>query len=116
MTAAMDPAEQPERFPRTSRYHGLPRAIHTSPDGREIPYTPRRLLPDPATLTEVDSHVVDGRDRVDLLADRYLGDPEQWWRIADANPAARPSDLTEQPGRRLRITLPAGLGGAVGQP
>jgi hypothetical protein len=25
-------------------------------------------------------------DRVDLLADQFFGDPELWWKIADANP------------------------------
>lgn len=29
--------------------------------------------------------VKDG-DRIDLLADRFLGDAELWWLIADANP------------------------------
>ncbi|MFC0111328.1 hypothetical protein [Kibdelosporangium aridum] len=43
-------------------------------------------------------------DRADVLANRYIGDPEQWWRIADANPVLDPRDLTSTPGRRLRIT------------
>jgi hypothetical protein len=25
-------------------------------------------------------------DRIDLLADHFLGDPELWWAIAEANP------------------------------
>ena len=25
-------------------------------------------------------------DRIDQIAMRFLGDPEQWWAIADANP------------------------------
>jgi hypothetical protein len=29
--------------------------------------------------------VIDG-DRIDILANNYLGDPTQWWQIADANP------------------------------
>lgn len=28
---------------------------------------------------------IDG-DRIDIIAYNYLGDPTQWWRIADANP------------------------------
>ena len=42
------------------------------------------------------------------IAAKYLGDPEQFWRICDANGAVRPDEL-EMVGRRLRITLPEGL-------
>ena len=42
----------------------------------------------------------------------YLGDPEQFWRVCDANRAMRPDELTETIGRRLRITLPEGIPGA----
>jgi nucleoid-associated protein YgaU len=31
-------------------------------------------------------YVISAGDRIDLLADRFLGDPELWWVIADANP------------------------------
>lgn len=31
-------------------------------------------------------HLVDGSDRLDLLAQQYFGDPTLWWNIADANP------------------------------
>jgi len=41
-------------------------------------------------------------DRLDLLAARYFGDPLQYWRIADANPAPSPDELLE-PGRVLII-------------
>ena len=46
------------------------------------------------------------------VAALHLGDPEQFWRIADANGAIAPEQLTDEPGRRLRITLPAGVPGA----
>ena len=39
-------------------------------------------------------------DRLDLITARTLGDPEQFWRICDANDALDPDDLAE-PGRRL---------------
>jgi len=44
--------------------------------------------------------VVDG-DRVDLLADQYLGDPTLWWVICDVNDLAFPLDLPV--GATLRI-------------
>jgi hypothetical protein len=50
-------------------------------------------------------------ERLDIIAATYLGDPEQFWRICDANNAMRPDELTETPGRQLRITLPEGIQG-----
>ncbi|MEO0078974.1 MAG: LysM domain-containing protein, partial [candidate division WOR-3 bacterium] len=35
----------------------------------------------------------------------------QFWRICDANNVLDPSELTENPGRRVRITLPEGFPG-----
>jgi phage tail protein X len=32
------------------------------------------------------SHMLTVRDRMDVLANRYFGDPTLWWQIADANP------------------------------
>jgi hypothetical protein len=50
-------------------------------------------------------------DRLDNLAARHLGDPQQYWRICDANRAVRPDELIETLGRALRITLPEGVPG-----
>ncbi|XIG80363.1 hypothetical protein C1N81_42605 [Streptomyces sp. SGAir0957] len=88
--------------------------MHTEPDGREVPYLRRRLLPDPGTLGVVAEHTVSTGDRLDLLAHRYLGSADQWWQIADANPALDPAELTRTPGRVIRIALPAGVPGATG--
>ena len=52
-------------------------------------------------------------DRIDNLAAKYLGDPQQYWRLCDGNGAVRPDELTETPGRRLRITLPEGVPGGT---
>lgn len=47
------------------------------------------VIPQPTTaLVVVDyayHRVVQG-ERIDMLADQYLGDPELWWVIAEANP------------------------------
>ena len=48
-------------------------------------------------------------DRLDNIAARYLGDPELFWRLCDANVALRPTELTETIGRRILITLPEGM-------
>ena len=33
-------------------------------------------------------------DRLDVMAAQYLGDPELFWRICDANGAMRPEEFT----------------------
>jgi hypothetical protein len=40
------------------------------------------------------------------LTARALGDPEQFWRICDANNAMYPPDLVAEPGQRLRVPVP----------
>ena len=94
-------------FASTSRYAGIETVRYTTPDGREFFYVRRRLLPDPATMTLVATHAVVQGDRLDNVTARYLGDPELFWRLADANLAMRPEELTAEPGRRLRIAMPA---------
>ncbi|MFG2296005.1 LysM domain-containing protein [Streptomyces sp. NPDC048603] len=96
-------------FSATSRYHDLPTATLRLPDGRTVTYVRRRPMPDPDTLTTIAVHVVAHRERLDHIAARHLGDPEQAWRIADAHRVLTPAELTARPGRRLRVTLPAGL-------
>ena len=50
-------------------------------------------------------------DRLDNITAKYLGDPEQFWRMCDANGAIRPDELTETIGNTIRITLPQGIPG-----
>src|SRR5262249_54430007 len=99
-------------FPPSSRYHGVEVASLETADGRTIAYLRRRFIPPPEQLALLEQHLVTEGDRLDLLAARYLGDPEQFWRICDANGGFRPDELTETPGRVLRITLPEGVPGA----
>ena len=98
-------------FPPTSRYFGFETATLTAPDGRTVVYLRRRFVPDPARFAMLLEHVVVEDERLDNIAARYMDDPEAFWRIADANAALNPPDLTEPPGRRLRITLPEGIPG-----
>jgi nucleoid-associated protein YgaU len=107
---AMAPASQ---YPRTSRYYGATVNIFTGPDGTQIPYLARRLLPDPASFTAISEYTVVAGDRPDLIAFRLLGDPGQWWQIADANPVFDPRELTAAPGQKIRITLPQGIAGSA---
>ena len=97
-------------FPPNSRYNGLPTLTHTCPDGRVVCYLTRRFVPPPDRFSALGTHLVVEGDRLDNLAARYLGDPEQYWKLCDANGALRPDELVEAIGRGLRIALPEGIG------
>jgi hypothetical protein len=99
-------------FSFTSRYFGLPTAQLQTPDGRTVVYVLRRFAPQPDSLTLIQQHVVQSGDRLDNLAAQYLDAPDQFWRIADANNAMQPEELTSTVGRVLRITLPEGVPGS----
>ena len=93
-------------FDSKSRYYSLQTVTHTTADGRSVAYVRRRFLPPADTLpTLAEVPVTDG-DRLDLIAARTLGDPEQYWHVCDANNAMNPPELTAEAGRRLRIGLP----------
>lgn len=99
-------------FPPTSRYYGIETAPMKSADGETTVYLRRRFLPPADRFALLLEHsVVDG-ERLDNITAKYMDDPEIFWRIADANSAMRPEELTETIGRRLRITLPEGIPGA----
>lgn len=98
-------------LPPNSRYFGIELAVHVDPDGREVAYLRRRFCPQPERLATLGEHLVTGEDRLDRIAAAHLGDPEQFWRIADANRGMGPDALTEVTGRRLRIAQPEGFPG-----
>ena len=101
-------------FPSNSRYQSTETTKLVCPDGTEISYLKRRFVPAPERFVLLQKYVVSEGDRLDNIAARFLSDPEQFWRICDANRAMRPEELTEQNGRTLRITLPEGIPGAPG--
>ena len=98
-------------FPPTSRYFQLETTTCVLPDGREVIYLRRRFVPPPERFSLLQEHVVAQGDRLDNVAARYLADPEQFWRLCDANGAIRPDELTETIGGKIRITLPQGIPG-----
>jgi nucleoid-associated protein YgaU len=93
-------------FAPTSRYRDVETAELEGPDGRVVVYIRRRFLPPLAGVTVLAEHSVVGGDRIDNLSARYYGDPEAFWRIADANDAMRPADLTDEIGRVVVIAVP----------
>ena len=98
-------------FPINSRYYGIATVTFETQDGKQVVYLRRRFVPAPERFDLLAEHTVSQSDRLDNLAALYLGDPEQFWRVCDANNAMRPDELTETIGRRLRITLPEGIPG-----
>lgn len=96
-------------FPPTSRYYGTEIVKLERADGKTVVYLRRRFVPSPDRFTLLQEHVVRDGDRLDNVTAKYLTDPEQFWRVADANRALHPDELTVTVGRRLRITLPEGL-------
>ena len=98
-------------FEPTSRYYDIETAKMTvggDDDPRVISYKRRRIIPSGETMTTLGEHTVTQGDRLDNLAARYVGDPEQFWRICDANDVLRPEELTEEIGQIIKIGLAEG--------
>jgi hypothetical protein len=98
-------------FPANSRYNRVGTAIYETHDGRKIIYLRRRFISPPEKFALIQEHTVVQGDRPDLLASKYLGDSEQFWRICDANAVMDPGDLTANIASKIRITMPEGLTG-----
>lgn len=94
-----------------SRYQGIPTATLEAPDGKTIIYLRRRFIPAPERFALLQEHTIVERDRLDNIAAHYLGDPELFWRLCDANRALHPDELTATIGSRMRITMPEGMPG-----
>ena len=88
-------------FASTSRYARVADATYTDAKGRQFSFKVLRLTPTAPTLLV---HQVVQQDRLDLLAATFYTDPEQFWRICDANFAMRPDDLI-QVGQILQIAI-----------
>ncbi|TAL04520.1 MAG: LysM domain-containing protein [Verrucomicrobia bacterium] len=99
-------------FDPTSRYAKLAVKTQLVPDPhgdgtpREIRHVERRFLPPAEASAPVVEHAVVEGDRLDNVTAKYLGDPTQFWRVADANTSLRPEELTDEPGSRVVIALP----------
>ena len=104
---------QTSYFTPNSRYYGIHTASldpNTEGSSPHI-YVRRRLIAQPERFHVLQEHLVTQGDRPDTVAAHYLGDPEQFWRVCDANNVSSPNELTATIGRRIRITLPEGIAG-----
>lgn len=95
-------------FDRKSRYYDVENTILVRRDGERIAYKKRRFLP--KIDRDVEHPLVEAvdQDRLDLLAARILGDPEQFWRICDVNGVMNPFELLDEPGKWIKVPLPGG--------
>lgn len=93
-------------FEHTSRYYAIETATITTKDGQTIAYKRRRFLPQGDNMPLLIEVTVSHGDRLDIITNRILGDPEQFWRICDANNAMNPRELTEEPGQVIRVPVP----------
>ena len=93
-------------FDNNSRYYVLETATYTTASGKVVSYKRRRFLPQGKTLPLLVEVTVNEGDRLDTIGSRTIGDPEQFWRIGDANNAMNPFDLTTEPGSSLRVPVP----------
>lgn len=102
-----------EGFPIASRYHRTETVQLRTDSGRTVVYLGRRFVPPPERFELIQEHTVTEGERPDTISAAYLGDPEQFWQLCDANAALHPVELTATLGRTLRITLPEGMAGAT---
>lgn len=93
-------------FEPASRYYSLDTTTYVADDDREIAYKRRRFLPRLDELTVIAEITLVQGDRLDLIAARLLGDPEQFWRVCDANLALNPFELVAEPGRVVLVAAP----------
>ncbi len=99
-----------DRFPPDSRYAGVEIVAETGQGGERRLFLRRRFVAPPGAFASLGEHSVAADERLDQIAARHLEDPQQYWRICDANAALDPDELLVV-GRKLRITLPEGLPG-----
>ena len=97
-------------FAPNSRYHTVRiDCFVRGPGDPGVAYLLRRFIPQRRDIAVVAEHIVVGGERPDLLAAQTLGDPELYWRIADANAVTDPFELTDTVGARIDIPRPPGL-------
>lgn len=93
-------------FEPTSRYAQLETVRRRMGDGRVIAYKRRRFLPAGREMPLLVELTVSEGERLDQMTYRTLGDPEQYWRLCDANDAMHPEELTTRPGDKVRVPVP----------
>ena len=101
-------------FPPTSRYADTDVTTHEGLDeSLPVPHLARRFCPQPTRFAVLYEARIIETDRRDTLSAKHFGDPELWWRLADANGVIDPRSLSEPAGSRIRITLAIDIPGSL---
>ena len=95
-------------FPPNSRYHKTKIREGTSPDGRVLVFLNRRFLPELKSIQAPIEHNLVQNDRLDNISADYLGDPELFWVVCDANVCLHPDELIADIVSTIRIPLVSG--------
>lgn len=95
-----------DEFSFNSRYRNVPLRTRTAPDGSVETFVGRRIIPAAERYGVIARHKVTGGDRIDRIAAEAFGDPEQYWKICDANCDPDPALAAAPDGRLLVIPLP----------
>jgi len=103
----------PGYFSLSSRYNNIPVTTLTTNTGENIVYLKRRFIPPTESFATLQFYKVKEGDRLDNITNQFIRDPEKFWQICDANNVLEPSELTEEPGNTIRITLPQGIPGNI---
>ncbi|QAU25407.1 LysM domain-containing protein [Dyella sp. M7H15-1] len=82
---------------------------YTLPDGAQVMYLARRIVPKASIYPSVQSYAIVDGDRLDNLSAKCLGDPLLYWMICDANSDTDPDALTAQVGCSILIPYSAGI-------
>lgn len=98
-------------FEPTSRYYGKQLTSSVTIEGEIVIHTTRRFVPPPENFSFLQFHFVEQGDRLDNITYKYLADPQQFWKLCDANRVDKPDDLVAAVGNAIRITLPEGIPG-----
>ena len=96
-------------LPVSSRYYAIGTDTIELTDKKPVVYLKRRFIPPAEKFELITEHSIKMGDRLDNIAAAYIGDPEQFWQVADANNTMKPEELTEEPGKKIRITQPLGI-------
>jgi nucleoid-associated protein YgaU len=101
----------PSYFSLSSRYRDVALTSLKNSNEETINYLRRRFVPKAEKFFVMQEHTVKEGDRLDNITHQYLGDPERFWQICDANDVLLPDELTEDIGNKIKITLPEGIPG-----
>lgn len=89
-----------------SRYFNIQTATYEPGGERPIAYVRRRFLPRGERMPVLVEITLTEGDRLDSITARTLGDPEQFWRVCDANDTMNPADLVAETGASILVPIP----------